>query len=164
MIKNFLNKFGRKRNTFMLYAFCDGEIVELEDVRDEVFSSGMLGKGVAIEPRGNKIYAPTSGTVTNVFETQHALNIVSDFGCEILIHIGIDTVKLRGKFFNMHVKEGDSVNKGDILCTFDNEGIKSSGLKITTPMVVCNTDNYSQILPRPSCKIKKGDSILRIET
>lgn len=163
MFKSVLGKLSRKRKSFMLYAFANGEIVELENVEDEVFSSGMLGKGVAIEPTVGKIYSPCGGIVENIFETSHALNIMSDFGCEILLHIGIDTIKLKGKGFVMHVKVGDRVNKGDLLCDFDLGIIKSAGLKATTPMVVCNSDDFQSVLPRPKCEIKPGDSILRIE-
>lgn len=162
MIEKLLGRLKRDKNMFMLYAFCNGEVVELERVDDEVFSGGMLGKGVAIEPSEGKLFSPCAGVVEHVFDTQHAINIVSDFGCEILLHIGLDTVTLKGKGFDVKVKEGDRVNKGELLCEFDIGAIKSAGLRTTTPMVICNSDDYSHIEARPRCGIHVGDSILKV--
>ncbi len=153
----------RKRHSFMLYSHMNGEIVPLRDVTDEVFSSGMLGEGIAVEPKDNKLFAPCSGVVGHIFDTQHAINVVSDFGCEILLHVGLDTVKLKGKGFNVKVKEGDRINKGDLLCEFDPEVLKGAGLKTTTPMVITNSNDYSKIEARPKCEINAGDSVLKIE-
>lgn len=162
MIKGILGKLKRDKDTFMLYAFCNGRAVELERVEDEVFAEGMLGKGVAIEPTEGKLYSPCAGVVENVFDTNHAINIVSDFGCEILLHIGLDTVTLKGKGFDVKVKAGDRVNKGELLCEFDIDAIRRAGLKATTPMVVCNSDAYTHIEVRSGCGIHVGDSILRV--
>ena len=157
------NLFKRNRRSFMLYSHLSGKLVPLRDVSDEVFSSGMLGDGIAVEPDSNKLFSPCSGTVGHIFDTRHAINIVSDFGCEILLHIGLDTVKLKGKGFDIKVKEGDRVNKGDLLCIFDTEIIKNAGLKTTTPMVITNSGEYSKIEARPQCDINAGDSVLKIE-
>lgn len=161
-----LNKlFGLKRNrhSFMLYSHMSGELIPLREVSDEVFSSGMLGDGIAIEPNSGKLYSPCSGIVEHIFDTHHAFNIMSDFGAEILLHIGIDTIKLKGKGFDVKVKEGDRVNKGDLICVFDTQVIKSAGLKTTTPMVITNSGDYSKIEARPKCNISTGDSVLKIE-
>ena len=157
------NLFKRNRRSFMLYSHLSGKLVPLRNVEDEVFSSGMLGDGIAVEPISNKLFSPCSGTVGHIFDTRHAINIVSDFGCEILLHIGLDTVKLKGKGFDIKVKEGDRVNKGDLLCIFDTEIIKNGGLKTTTPMVITNSGEYSKIEARPQCDINAGDSVLKIE-
>ena len=162
MLNKILGKFKKTEHSFMLYAFANGKVVKLSSVSDEVFSSGMLGKGVAIEPVEGRIVSPCGGRVEHIFETKHAINIVSDFGCEILIHIGLDTVTLKGKYFDIKVSEGDRVEQGDVLCEFDINGIKSEGLKVTTPMVVSNSDSFSKIDPRPECKISIGDGLLRI--
>ncbi len=162
MIDKILNKFKRSKKSFMLYACANGKTVELDKVKDEVFSTGMLGKGIAIEPENGRLYAPCAGEVGHIFDTKHAINIISDFGAEILLHIGLDTVKLKGKGFDVKVKEGDRVNKGDLLCVFDIEVIKSAGLNATTPMVITNSDQFGQIDPRPECEIKSGDAVLRI--
>ena len=162
MLKGILGAFSRDKKEIVLFAHAKGHIINLENVEDEVFSTGMLGKGVAIEPCEGRIYSPCAGTIEHVFETGHAMNIVSDFGCELLIHIGIDTVSLKGNYFNVKVKEGERVNKGDLLCEFDIDGIRKEGVKVTTPMVVCNSNDYSKIEARPQCDIKVGDSVLRV--
>lgn len=162
MLENIKRKLSRGKSEFILYSPCDGDVVELEDVEDEVFASGMLGKGVGIVPKEGRIYSPTSGTVTNVFDTGHAMNIMSDYGCELLIHIGLDTVTLGKKYFDVKVKVGDRVNKEELLCEFDIDGIKEAGLKTTTPMVVCNSDDFSEIIVRPDKTTRSGDSIIRI--
>lgn len=162
MLKGILGSLKRDKREMILFAFANGHIVNLKNVDDEVFSTGMLGEGVAIEPCEGRIYSPCGGVVGHVFDTGHAINLVSDFGCEILIHIGIDTVNLKGKYFDVKVKEGDRVNKGDLLCEFDIDTIRNEGLKVTTPMVICNSNEYSKIEARPKCDIKVGDSVLRV--
>ncbi len=163
MFRNLFGGLSRNRKSFMLYAHMTGELIPLREVEDEVFSSGMLGDGIAIQPREDKLFSPCSGTVGHIFDTHHAINIVSDFGCEILLHIGLDTVKLKGKGFNLKVKEGDRVNIGDLLCTFDRSVIEGAGLKTTTPMVITNSTEYTKIDARPGCPITVGDSVLKIE-
>lgn len=147
---------------FELFAHMNGNVVALEKVEDEAFSSEVLGKGVAIEPAEGMLYAPCDGNVAMIFDTNHAVNIVSQDGCEILLHIGIDTVKLGGKYFEAHVKAGTDVKKGDLLISFDLEGIKSEGYKVTTPMVICNTDDYASIETVACGEISKGEKILEI--
>lgn len=154
---------NRNRHSFMLYAHMSGELIPLREVKDEVFSSGMLGDGIAVEPTDGKVFAPCSGVVGHIFDTHHAINIISDFGAEILLHIGLDTVKLKGKGFDVKVKEGDRINKGDLICVFDPQIIKGAGLKTTTPMVITNSGDYSKIEARPKCNISTGDSVLKIE-
>ena len=163
MFEKLFGKLKRNRKSFMLYSPLNGELVPLKEVSDEVFSSGMLGEGIAIEPNNGKLVAPCAGVVGHIFDTQHAMNIVSDFGCEILLHIGLDTVKLKGKGFNVKVKEGQRVNKGDILCEFDSKIIKGAGLKTTTPMVITNANEFAKIDARPKCSINAGDSVLKID-
>ncbi|MBO5507016.1 MAG: PTS transporter subunit EIIC [Bacteroides sp.] len=146
-----------------LAAHMNGTVVNLANVEDEAFSSEVLGKGIAVEPREGKLYSPCDGKVDMVFETNHAVNIVSKEGCEILLHIGIDTVKLGGKHFEAHVKDDCEVKKGDLLISFDLEGIKSEGYKVTTPMVICNTDDYTSVEAVSQGEISKGDKILEIK-
>ncbi len=122
-----------------------GQLVELEDVNDEAFSSGMMGKGFAIKPKNGKLYAPVSGLVTMVFDTKHAISIKTDNGIEILIHIGIDTVQLNGQYFNSCVKQGDYVKQGDLLIEFDYENIKSKGYDLITPVMFTNIDNLENL-------------------
>lgn len=145
-----------------LYAHLNGTAVSLDDVEDEVFSMRILGEGVAIEPTEGKLYAPCDGKIESVFDTKHAVNIVSDDGVEILLHVGIDTVKLGGKFYETHVTDGQRIKKGDLLITFDIEQIKNAGYKVTTPMIICNTDDYASVGEFALGEIHAGDKILEI--
>ena len=146
-----------------LYAHMAGNIIPLENVEDEAFSTKVLGEGIAIEPKEGKLYAPCNGTVSMLFQTKHAINIISENGCEILLHIGIDTVKLYGKYFEAHVKDGDEFKKGDVLISFDKEGIKREGYKLTTPMIVCNTTDYDSVRIVAKGNIKPGDRIIELK-
>lgn len=124
-----------------------GQMVALSSVNDQVFASGSMGKGVAIIPTGTNIKAPISGTISAVFPTGHAIGITSDEGIEILIHIGIDTVKLNGQYFKTLVEQGDHVNAGAELIDFDLNQIKAHGYDPTVMMIVTNTATYKQVLP-----------------
>ncbi|MGN0653611.1 MAG: glucose PTS transporter subunit IIA [Oscillospiraceae bacterium] len=145
-----------------LYAHLNGILIPLEDVEDEVFSSKVLGEGVAIEPIEGKLYSPCNGKVDMVFDTAHAVNLVSENGAGVLLHIGIDTVKLGGQFFEANVKDGQEVHTGDLLITFDIEKIKEAGYKVTTPMIICNTEDYESISVMTAGKVSNGDKILKI--
>lgn len=145
-----------------LFSHMNGKAAALGTVGDEVFSREILGKGAAIEPNEGKLFSPCDGRVESVFDTKHAINLISDDGCEILLHIGIDTVKLEGKFFETHVSGGQNVKKGDLLISFDLEGIKSAGYKTTTPMVICNTDDYTSVRSVSSGEIKVGEKLIEI--
>ncbi|WP_458110613.1 beta-glucoside-specific PTS transporter subunit IIABC [Bacillus sp. PK6-013] len=124
-----------------------GEVKALSEVDDATFSGEVMGKGVAIEPEEGKVVSPVSGTITTVFQTKHALGITSDNGAEIIIHIGIDTVKLNGEHFTVHVNKGDAVKPGDQLVSFDMDAIKDAGYQLITPVIITNTDRYQSIKP-----------------
>ncbi len=153
---------ARAAADFTLYAHMSGEVVPLEDVRDEAFSSGALGGGVAIEPSEGKLYAPCDGTVDTVFDTKHAVNLISDDGCEILLHIGIDTVKLGGKYFKSHVTDGQKIRRGDLLVSFDIDGIIRLGYSTTTPMIVCNTEDYHSVQNVASGGVTAGEPLIKL--
>ena len=146
----------------VLYAHMTGKAVPLEEVGDEVFSAKVLGEGIAIEPAEGRLYAPCDGRVDMVFDTKHAVNIVSSDGCEVLLHIGIDTVKLGGKYFESHVEAGQQVRRGDLLVTFDMEKIRRAGYKLTTPMIVGNTEDYGSVTAAASGEIRAGEEAIRI--
>lgn len=145
-----------------LYAHLNGKIIPLEKVKDEAFASKVLGDGIAIDPEDGRLYSPCSGRVEMVFDTGHAVNLISDEGCEILLHIGIDTVKLNGKYFKPHVKDGQHVEKGDLLITFDMEKIKGAGYNTVTPMIICNTGDYKKIDVITSGRIKHSEEIIKV--
>lgn len=149
-------------DTITLFAHMNGTVVPLENVEDDVFSQKILGDGIAIEPQEGKLFAPCDGKIDSVFDTKHAINIVSSDNTEILLHIGIDTVKLEGKHFETHVSDGQDVKKGDLLISFDMEAIKAEGFKLTTPLIICNTDDYSNITPAAQGAILAGNEIIKI--
>ncbi len=139
-----------------------GTVLPLDKVPDEAFSTEVLGLGGAIVPREGKLYAPFDGTVQRVFDTLHAVTLRSHDGCELLLHIGIDTVKLKGKHFESHIEEGQTVKRGDLLISFDIEKIKGDGYAVISPVVVCNSDEYSRVELTAEEKITVGDNFLNL--
>ncbi|WP_070327259.1 beta-glucoside-specific PTS transporter subunit IIABC [Exiguobacterium aurantiacum] len=127
-----------------------GKVIALSDVPDDVFGSGAMGKGYAVEPNGNNIVAPFDGTVVMVAPTKHAIGLRSNSGIELLIHVGLDTVTLDGKPFTVHVKDGDSFKAGDVLMTFDRDMIAAHNLSSITPVIVTNSSTYADVLVQPS--------------
>lgn len=126
----------------VLYAPLTGRVIPLSEVKDETFAYGILGDGVAIQPMDNVLTAPTSATVTQVFDSAHAVTLLTDDGAELLLHIGIDTVELGGKHFDCSLREGMRVERGDVLIRFDGAAIEGDGYELTTPLVVCNSDEF----------------------
>ena len=147
----------------VLGAHMTGTVVKLADVSDEAFASGAMGDGTAIEPSEGKLYAPADGTIETVFATKHAVGMTTDDGAELLMHIGIDTVKLGGKYFEAHVEPEQKVKKGDLLVSFDLEAIKKEGYPLTTPLIVCNSDDYTSVQAVSEGTVKPGDQLLKIE-
>lgn len=141
-----------------------GDYVELKDVKDDVFSTGMMGPGIAIVPSDGKIYAPASGTITSTQSSMHAYGLTTNNGAEILMHIGIDTVQLKGEHFTTNVKQGDCVQQGDILGTFDIEAIKQAGYDTSVMMLVLNHSQYQEVkVTVQEQAIKVGQEVLELE-
>ena len=147
----------------VLAACLTGTVVPLAEVKDEAFASGALGDGIAIEPIDGELVAPADGEISSTFETHHAVGMTTVDGAELLMHIGIDTVKLGGKHFTYLVNEGDKVRKGQPLIRFDIEAIKAEGYPVTTPLIVCNTDEYAAVTPKASGTVKQGDALLELK-
>lgn len=126
-----------------VYAPITGKYIALEELPDEVFSQGFLGKGCGVEPEDNHVYAPVDGEIVQVAETKHAIGIQSPEGLEILVHVGMDTVNMNGYGFDVKAKLGDKVKAGDLLMTFDADKIKEAGHPITTAIVITNSDEYA---------------------
>lgn len=139
------NMFGAKDDAIVILAPVEGEVVPVTQVSDPTFSEEILGKGVAIKPARGRVVAPVSGEVSLMFDTGHAVSIISDDGAEVLVHVGLDTVGLKGQFYTAHVKTGDRIKAGDLLIEFDMEGISGAGYQVITPVVVCNSGDFSQI-------------------
>ena len=147
----------------VLYACLNGTVVPLADVKDEAFASGVLGNGIAIEPSDGELVAPADGEISSTFETHHAVGMTTADGAELLMHIGIDTVKLGGKHFTYLVNVGDKVKKGQPLIRFELEAIKAEGYPVTTPVIVCNTDDYAAVAAKASGTVKQGDALLELK-
>ena len=147
----------------VLAACLTGTVVPLADVKDEAFASGALGDGIAIEPTDGELVAPADGEISSTFETHHAVGMTTADGAELLMHIGIDTVKLGGKHFTYLVNEGDKVKKGQPLIRFELEAIKAEGYPVTTPLIVCNTDDYAAVVAKASGTVKQGDALLELK-
>ncbi|MGL5438051.1 MAG: glucose PTS transporter subunit IIA [Lachnospiraceae bacterium] len=152
-----------KTANFTIYSPINGELQNLDKVKDQTFSSKVLGEGIAILPSENEVAAPACGTVKTIFETGHALGFVTDQGVEVIVHIGIDTVKLEGQHFTVRCKEGDVLQKGDILLEFDREAIAAAGYDTTVIIVISNTNEYDAVVAEyDSGVIFKGEKLLSV--
>lgn len=149
-------------NQEVIFSPLKGSLTELSKVEDEAFSTGLLGKGIAIKPVEGKIVAPASGVVTTFFPTGHALGITTDNGTEILIHVGMNTVQLEGKYFTPRVKQGDKITAGDVLLEFDIDKIKESGFSTITPVIITNSDNYLDIIETDKKDINYKENLLTV--
>ena len=158
----FKGLFGKKEKNNKLYAPLKGEAVLLENIEDPMFAQKILGDGIAIEPSEGKVYSPADGTVSMIADTKHAIGINTQDGLELLIHIGLDTVTLKGAPFTAHVAAGDHVKKGDLLLDADLEKIQEAGLHIITPVLVCNTDEYNKISILKEGEVSPGEDVLQI--
>ncbi|EOT29843.1 beta-glucoside-specific PTS transporter subunit IIABC [Enterococcus saccharolyticus] len=152
----------KTKERMVLVSPLEGKVVPLAEVPDQVFASGALGKGVAVEPSVGKLFAPADGTITTLFPTGHAVGLTTTDGAEILMHIGMDTVSLDGEGFEAAIKQGDTVKKGDLLVSFDIEKIKAAGLPVITPVVVTNTNEYLDVLDMEQTDVLPGEDFLTI--
>ena len=149
-------------SSHIIFSPITGNSMDLSQVKDGVFSEGLMGPGAAILPEEGKVFAPFSGTVSMIFDTKHAISLISHTGLEILIHIGIDTVNLKGKYFQIHTSVGESVKKGQLLADFDLENIKNEGYSIVTPVVLVNSESHHVHLVKKG-PILKGEEFLTVK-
>ena len=140
-----------------------GKVIELEKVDDPVFSSGAMGKGIAIEPMDNKVYAPFNGTIEFIAETKHAIGLLSEDGVEVLIHVGMDTVKMQGRGFNVKTSVNSKIKAGDLLLEFDRNAIEKEGYSLITPVVITNADNYEDNVLCINEEVKNGREIINLK-
>ena len=137
------------------FGYAEGQMIALEDVNDETFKNKILGDGVAVIPSAGKVYAPTDGKIISIFDTKHAICFASNYGTEILIHIGVDTVNLKGKYFTTHVKTGDIVKKGQLLIEFDKDNIAKAGYDTVIPMLFTDFPEDKRLEPYPPTNMTK---------
>lgn len=153
---------GKKTAGHILMAPAKGEAVPLSKVNDPTFSEEILGKGAAVIPSEGKICAPADGEVAMMFDTKHAVSINADFGAEILVHVGLDTVQLKGEFYEAHVAAGDRVKAGDLLISLDLDKVKAAGYDVITPVLICNTSDYSSVEAVASGPVTTADEFIKI--
>ena len=156
--------FGKKEeiNPNHVYAPMAGEAVGISEVPDPTFSSGMMGNGIAIKPTDGKVCSPVNGTVDTMFETGHAVSLISDSGIEVLIHVGLETVGLNGAPFQVKVSNGQKVKKGDLLMIADLEAIQAAGLPTITPVLICNTDDYTTFNTTTGKAVTNADVVIEL--
>ncbi len=150
-----------EKNT--VYSPLTGKAIPLTEVNDSTFAGEVLGKGAAVIPEKGEVCAPFNGTVETVFETKHAIGLCSDDGVELLIHIGVNTVELEGKYYETHVNEGDRITAGQLLVSFSMEDIRKAGYDITTPVIVTNSDDYQEVCQEKTGEIRKLEKILTVK-
>lgn len=157
------NNLFKKEEGISIGAPIAGTCVSIKEVPDPTFGEEILGKGIAVIPTDGRVYAPADGVISTLFPTGHAVAMTTDTGVEILIHIGLETVSLEGKPFQIHVEDAAKVKKGDLLLEADLEAIKAAGLELITPMVICNSDDFSIIEEFAGKEVAVGDEVLRLK-
>jgi len=165
IIKSRLEEYIEKLNKndrFILSSYMNGTIIPLNEVKDDTFATGVLGPGIAIEPADGRLFAPIDGKVVTVFDTKHAISMIADGGTELLLHIGIDTVKLKGKYFEAHVVNGQKVHKGDLLISFDSDAIRKEGYSLTTPLIICDADDNPSVELLTNGEVVSGQVLMTI--
>ena len=162
MFSSLKKMFGGKEEKKTVLAPAAGKAVSLKEVNDPTFSQEILGKGVAIIPSEGKIVAPADGTISVFFETKHAVSISAENGAEIIVHVGLDTVNLKGEHFTAHKQQGDKVKAGELLLEFDMEAIKADGYDVITPVIICNTPDFPDMVCHTGQDVKELDTIIEL--
>lgn len=158
---NLLDKLFSKP-TQVLHAPVSGKVVPLTQVPDTAIAKGLLGNGIAIEPTGSRICAPCDAVVDMVFETGHAVSLIADFGAELLIHVGLDTVALKGKHFTVRCASGSRVKQGDVLIEFDLDALLSEGYNPITPLLVHNSSSYGSFKTAVGKQVTSADVVIEL--
>lgn len=157
-----ITKSDSESESPLLFSPLEGTAIPMAQVKDETFAAEVLGKGVAVIPEKGQVKAPCNAVVETVFDTKHAIGLKADNGAELLIHIGVNTVELGGKYYETHVSEGDHVKAGQLLITFDMDRIKEEGYDVTTPLIVTNTDEYQDVKVLKTGKVDYKDHVLEL--
>ncbi|MDR2572109.1 MAG: PTS glucose transporter subunit IIA [Oscillospiraceae bacterium] len=155
--------FGFKAKKIEIPSPLDGNVVPISELSDPVFSDDILGKGIAVIPSGGRIISPADALITMMFDTGHAVSLETDSGVELLIHVGIDTVKLKGEHYTICKQTEDRVKTGDVLMKFNAQAISDSGYETVTPVVICNPDSFKTISFAPKGPIKEGETLITIK-
>ncbi len=147
-----------KRNT--LLSPLAGKVIPLSQVNDQTFANGLLGQGVAIEPTGNQVVAPSDSKIEAIFPTGHAVALHTNEGLDVLIHVGLDTERLQGKYFHVCAELGQTVKKGDVLIEFDRNAIKDAGFDVTAPILICNSVEFASIKGNVGATVSELDELI----
>lgn len=158
----FFKKQKEENKNEVICAPVKGKAVESKEVSDPTFAEELLGAGMAIIPTEGKVYSPVDGKISMCIDSNHAVGIMSDAGTEILVHVGLDTVSLKGQHYTAHMKEGDSVKKGDLLLEFDMEAIKAAGFDVITPVIVTNSFDYKEVIRFTGKDVEVGDKVMEL--
>lgn len=156
--KMFSGEAGKEKEEIL--SPVEGLSVPLSQVSDPTFSQEILGKGVAIIPSRGRIVAPANGVLTVMFETKHAISVTTDGGAELIVHVGLDTVKLKGEHYTSFKKQGERVKAGELLLEFDLDAIKEAGYDVITPVIVCNTPNFPDMVCHTGMEVKELEPII----
>ncbi|MBY4797287.1 PTS glucose transporter subunit IIA [Collinsella sp. AGMB00827] len=162
MFDRLLTPFRSRRRPLILASPLAGRVVSLGEVNDEVFASGMLGEGVAIQPLSNRVVAPADAKVEVIFPTGHAVALRTDDGLDILIHLGLNTVNLNGEHFVVHAQPGDTVRRGQVLIEFDRRAIASAGFDTIVPVLLRNALEFSSVKPVVNEIVNELDDLIRV--
>lgn len=157
-----VEKHLEEAKSVLIMSPLEGTAVPLEEVSDPTFAEGILGKGVAIQPSDGVVHSPVNGTVVSIFETGHAVGLVSEDGAEVLIHVGLDTVNLKGKYFSVKKKSGDKVKAGDVILEFDKDAILAEGYDVITPVIISNHFNYKEVEILAAGEVKSGKALIEL--
>lgn len=155
-------KVGSSENSILIHSPLSGKAIPIKEVPDDTFAMEVLGKGMAVLPDEGKIVAPCEAKVTTLFDTKHAIGLITKDGVELLIHIGINTVELGGKYYEVHVAEGDKVKAGQLLVTFDIIRIQNAGYNVITPVIITNSDNYKTVEGETLETVKMMEPLVRV--
>lgn len=157
-----LDMFKKKDAGIVLGAYMKGRCVSIKEVPDPTFGDEILGKGIAVIPDDGHVYTPADGVISTVFPTGHAVGLTTPDGAELLIHVGLDTVELKGEPFETKVEEGQNVKKGDLLLVADLDMIRGKGKEIITPLVLCNSDAFSNVEVFVGKAVEPGDEVMKL--
>ena len=153
---------GFRKKGISIASPMDGVVVPVSELSDPVFKEDILGRGVAVKPESGSVKAPAKAVVSQMFDTGHAVSLLTDSGVELLIHVGIDTVKLKGAHYTICKSNGEDIDTGDVLMEFDAAAISAEGYDTVTPVVVCNPDAFKEIVFAPEGPIKAGEPLITI--
>lgn len=152
--------FMKGKKGIVVAAPVQGECIPISEVADPTFAEEILGKGIAIKPTDGKVYAPADGVISTVFPTGHAVGMTTPEGVELLIHVGLDTVQLKGQFFKVMAEADQQVKKGDLLLEADIEEISKAGYDTVTPMIICNSTDFSKVECKTEGMVSAGDEMI----